>query len=169
MRVVPPDLGSQSVNRRNDASGSLEVPHCDEVQSRQDATEAGGQSTTTCRDIQSRGTRFLASRVLSPTGRPVSTPDCPASWSRHGVGAMQCVTPRQTYPRPNGFGLQLTFKDSMVHRILQFTPSITFHYVLHRCESRDILLLRVVLFLLKTSLPPSCAPANGASVARALL
>ncbi|PHT25398.1 hypothetical protein CQW23_34972 [Capsicum baccatum] len=26
----------------------------------------------------------------------------------------------------------------MVHRILQFTPSITFHNVLHRCESRDI-------------------------------
>ncbi|PKI78891.1 hypothetical protein CRG98_000752 [Punica granatum] len=33
---------------------------------------------------------------------------------------------------------QLAFKDSMVHRILQFTPSIVFRYVLHRCESRDI-------------------------------
>lgn len=33
---------------------------------------------------------------------------------------------------------QLAFKDSMVHGILQFTPSIAFRYVLHRCESRDI-------------------------------
>ncbi|KAL0346961.1 UNVERIFIED_CONTAM: hypothetical protein Scaly_1712100 [Sesamum calycinum] len=40
-------------------------------------------------------------------------------------------------PWPNGFG-QLAFKDSMVHGILQFTPSIAFRYVLHRCESRDI-------------------------------
>lgn len=33
---------------------------------------------------------------------------------------------------------QLAFKDSMVHGILQFTPSIAFRYVLHRCESLDI-------------------------------
>ncbi|MDV2687422.1 hypothetical protein RYX56_24050, partial [Alkalihalophilus lindianensis] len=30
------------------------------------------------------------------------------------------------------------FKDSMVHGILQFTPSIAFRYVLHRCESREV-------------------------------
>ena len=34
--------------------------------------------------------------------------------------------------------VQLEFKDSMVHKILQFTPSIAFRYVLHRCESQDI-------------------------------
>ena len=33
---------------------------------------------------------------------------------------------------------QLAFKDSMVHGILQFTPSIAFRYVLHRCKSLDI-------------------------------
>ena len=33
---------------------------------------------------------------------------------------------------------QLAFKDSMVRRILPFTPRITFRYVLHRCESQDI-------------------------------
>ena len=33
---------------------------------------------------------------------------------------------------------QLAFKDSMIRGILQFTPSIAFRYVLHRCESRDI-------------------------------
>ncbi|CAN1826083.1 hypothetical protein LINPERHAP1_LOCUS31397, partial [Linum perenne] len=33
---------------------------------------------------------------------------------------------------------QLAFKNSIVHGILQFTLSIAFCYVLHRCESRDI-------------------------------
>ncbi|KAI8522310.1 hypothetical protein RHMOL_RhmolUnG0006500 [Rhododendron molle] len=37
-----------------------------------------------------------------------------------------------------GILAQLAFKDSMVHGILQFTPSIAFRYVLHRCKSRDI-------------------------------
>lgn len=32
----------------------------------------------------------------------------------------------------------LAFKDLMVHGILQFTLSIAFRYVLHRCESWDI-------------------------------
>ena len=41
-------------------------------------------------------------------------------------------------PWPRGLRAQLAFKDSMVHGILQFTPSIAFRYVLHRCESRDI-------------------------------
>ncbi|KAK7384427.1 hypothetical protein VNO78_30121 [Psophocarpus tetragonolobus] len=34
--------------------------------------------------------------------------------------------------------LDETFAYSMVHGILQFTPSIAFRYVLHRCKSRDI-------------------------------
>ena len=41
-------------------------------------------------------------------------------------------------PSAGGLRAQLAFKDSMVHGILQFTPSIAFRYVLHRCESRDI-------------------------------
>ena len=47
------------------------------------------------------------------------------------------MTPRQACPWPRRRA-QLAFKDSMVHGILQFTPSIAFRYVLHRCESRDI-------------------------------
>ncbi|GLT54542.1 hypothetical protein SLA2020_277340 [Shorea laevis] len=54
-----------------------------------------------------------------------------------GLGATM-VTPRQACPWPR-LRAQLAFKDSMVHGILQFTPSIAFRYVLHRCESRDIL------------------------------
>ncbi|KAH7663385.1 hypothetical protein IHE45_14G050600 [Dioscorea alata] len=45
----------------------------------------------------------------------------------------QAGVPSTGWPRA-----QLVFKDSMVHGILQFTPSIAFRYVLHRCESRDI-------------------------------
>ena len=33
---------------------------------------------------------------------------------------------------------QLAFKNSMIRGILQFTSSIAFRYVLHRCESLDI-------------------------------
>lgn len=33
---------------------------------------------------------------------------------------------------------QLAFKDLMVRGILQFTPSIAFRYVLHRCKGQDI-------------------------------
>lgn len=45
----------------------------------------------------------------------------------------QAGVPSTGWPRA-----QLAFKDSMVHGILQFTPSIAFRYVLHRCESLDI-------------------------------
>ncbi|KAK7383592.1 hypothetical protein VNO78_29272 [Psophocarpus tetragonolobus] len=41
-------------------------------------------------------------------------------------------------PSTSWLRAQLAFKDSMVHGILQFTPSIAFRYVLHRCKSRDI-------------------------------
>ena len=52
---------------------------------------------------------------------------------------------------------QLAFKDSMVHGILQFTPSIAFRYVLHRCESRDIRCresLIIIVFANRTLPPP---------------
>ncbi|KAJ7941173.1 Regulator of rDNA transcription protein 15 [Quillaja saponaria] len=64
--------------------------------------------------------------------------DPPVRWGgAEGVGATmrdtQADVPSARWPRA-----QLAFKDSMVHGILQFTPSIAFRYVLHRCESRDI-------------------------------
>lgn len=48
----------------------------------------------------------------------------------------------------------------MVHGILQFTPSIAFRYVLHRCESRDIRCRESFVFQRSTS-PPARA-ADGA-------
>ncbi|QCE06116.1 hypothetical protein DEO72_LG9g1127 [Vigna unguiculata] len=47
-------------------------------------------------------------------------------------------TPKAIDSHDGLFPAQLAFKDSMVHGILQFTPSIAFRYVLHRCKSRDI-------------------------------
>jgi hypothetical protein len=52
---------------------------------------------------------------------------------------------------------QLAFKDSMVHGILQFTPSIAFRYVLHRCESRDIR-CRESFFIDPSTRPPPRRP-----------
>ncbi|PHT25661.1 hypothetical protein CQW23_34715 [Capsicum baccatum] len=56
---------------------------------------------------------------------------------------------------------QLAFKDSMVHGILQFTPSIAFRYVLHRCESRDIRCRESFVFTEEARVPPTHA-ADGA-------
>lgn len=70
-------------------------------------------------------------------GRPFSAPR-PGHGNAAGAGGdgwrdAQAGVPSAEWPRA-----QLAFKDSMVHGILQFTPSIAFRYVLHRCESRDI-------------------------------
>ncbi|XLT01604.1 hypothetical protein HN51_051510 [Arachis hypogaea] len=53
----------------------------------------------------------------------------------------------------------------MVHGILQFTPSIAFRYVLHRCKSRDIRCRESFLTLAVTRRParmPSPEPAGRA-------
>ncbi|CAN7100413.1 unnamed protein product [Brassica rapa subsp. narinosa] len=52
-------------------------------------------------------------------------------------GGMICDT-QADVSSARRLGAQLAFNDSMVHGILQFTPSIAFCYVLHRCESRYI-------------------------------
>ncbi|PHT26201.1 hypothetical protein CQW23_34183 [Capsicum baccatum] len=43
----------------------------------------------------------------------------------------------------------------MVHEILQFTPSIAFRYVLHRCKSRDIRCLESFSFTEEAQVPPT--------------
>ncbi|CAN6892240.1 unnamed protein product, partial [Brassica oleracea] len=65
-------------------------------------------------------------------GRPASVP-----YPREDGGTTICDT-QANVPSARRLGAKLAFKDSMVHGILQFTPSIAFRYVLHRCESRDI-------------------------------
>ncbi|KAK4360157.1 hypothetical protein RND71_019109 [Anisodus tanguticus] len=94
-------------------------------------------TTTTCRDVRRRGPAFRPPRARGARRpHPPATPPRPA-WRRGAAGATRCVTPSARAPA-QWLRAQLAFKDSMVHGILQFTPSIAFRYVLHRCESRDI-------------------------------
>jgi len=96
-------------------------------------TVSEGLSTTALRGDRRRGLDF------GPTasGSAWETSIRPRPREPRGVGATmrdtQADVPSTRRPRA-----QLEFKDSMVHGILQFTPSIVFRYVLHRCESRDI-------------------------------
>ena len=91
--------------------------------------------TPTMRCVR-RGTpaaRSSAHRPLQDEG-----PYAASQFPKRVVGSVfwrdaQAGVPSAEWPRA-----QLAFKDSMVHGILQFTPSIAFRYVLHRCESRDI-------------------------------
>ena len=91
--------------------------------------------TPTMRCVR-RGTpaaRSSAHRPLQDEG-----PYAASQFPKRVVGSVfwrdaQAGVPSAEWPRA-----QLAFKDSMVRGILQFTPSIAFRYVLHRCESRDI-------------------------------
>lgn len=84
----------------------------------------------------SAGTRISANRRENH-GRPSSVPP---TVPRNGmlVGETTLRDTQADVPSTERLRAQLAFKDSMVHGILQFTPSIAFCYVLHRCESRDI-------------------------------
>ncbi|XXG87993.1 hypothetical protein AAC387_Pa12g0276 [Persea americana] len=81
---------------------------------------------------------FFADRAPRARAQTASLRSPGAAWECRGGGGdgwrdAQASVPSAEWPRA-----QLAFKDSMVHGILQFTPSIAFRYVLHRCESRDI-------------------------------
>ena len=88
--------------------------------------------TTACQDAPG----ILSSDFGQPRavthGRPASV-----LYPREDGGTTICDT-QADVPSARRLRAQLAFKDSMVHGILQFTPSIAFRYVLHRCESRDI-------------------------------
>ena len=63
----------------------------------------------------------------------------PSNTIFYGNGLGQRLSDTQAdVPSAKRLRAQLAFKDSMVRGILQFTPSIAFRCVLHRCESRDI-------------------------------
>ena len=57
-------------------------------------------------------------------------------WVLHVEAAMRDA--QADVPSARRLRAQLAFKDLVVRGILQFTPSIAFRYILHRCESRDI-------------------------------
>ncbi|CAN7077087.1 unnamed protein product [Brassica oleracea var. botrytis] len=88
--------------------------------------------TTACQDAPG----ILSSDFGQPRAvthrRPASV-----RYPQEDGGTTICDT-QADVPSARRLGAQLAFKDSMVHGILQFTPSIAFRYVLHQCERRDI-------------------------------
>ncbi|CAN7100103.1 unnamed protein product [Brassica rapa subsp. narinosa] len=88
--------------------------------------------TTACQDAPDVLSLDLGQPRAVTHGRSASVP-----YPREDGGTTICYT-QADVPSARRLGAQLAFKDSMVHGILQFTPSIAFCYVLHRCESRDI-------------------------------
>ncbi|CAN7100112.1 unnamed protein product [Brassica rapa subsp. narinosa] len=88
--------------------------------------------TTACQDAPDVLSLDLGQPRAVTYGRSASVP-----YPREDGGTTICDT-QADVPSARRLGAQLAFKDSMVHGILQFTPSIAFLYVLHRCESRDI-------------------------------
>ena len=88
--------------------------------------------TTACQDAPDVLSSDFGQPRAVTHGRSASVP-----YPREDGGTTICDT-QADVPSARRLGAQLAFKDSMVHGILQFTPSIAFRYVLHRCESRDI-------------------------------
>ncbi|WZY99380.1 hypothetical protein YC2023_071709 [Brassica napus] len=93
---------------------------------------SGIKFTTACQDAPDVLSSDFGQPCAVTHGRSASVP-----YPREDGGTTICDT-QADVPSARRLGVQLAFKDSMVHGILQFTPSIAFCYVLHRCESRDI-------------------------------
>ncbi|KAG6384449.1 hypothetical protein SASPL_155734 [Salvia splendens] len=98
-------------------SGVREVPGATSTRT----TVSEGLSTTACRGDRRRGLDFR------PTtgGSARETSIRPRPREPRGVGATRCVTPRQTCPRPNGFGRNLRSKTRW------FTGFCNSHQVSH--------------------------------------
>lgn len=92
-----------------------------------------GRRTTDCRGARRRGLAFGLTARAGAHGRPASAPPRTGVWGGATVRDTQADVPSAEWLRA-----QLAFKNSMIRGILQFTPSIAFRYVLHRCESLDI-------------------------------
>ena len=88
--------------------------------------------TTACQDAPDVLSSDFGQPRAVTHGRSASVP-----YPREDGGTTICDT-QADVPSARRLGAQLAFKDSMVHGILQFTPSIAFRYVLHRCKSLDI-------------------------------
>ncbi|WZY94018.1 hypothetical protein YC2023_066347 [Brassica napus] len=88
--------------------------------------------TTACQDAPGVLSLDVGQPRTVTHGRSAYVP-----YPREDGGTTICDT-HADVPSARRLGEQLAFKDSMVHGILQFTPSIAFCYVLHRWESRDI-------------------------------
>ena len=122
--------------------------------------------TTTTSRASAEGDSFLG-QPHQRHGRPVSAPDETNPHRGVVVWGDAMRDAQADVPSAEWLRAQLAFKNSMVHGILQFTPSIAFCYVLHRCVSRDIRCRES--FMVFERPRPVCAPRTGRHEARALL
>ncbi|KAF3969286.1 hypothetical protein CMV_006912 [Castanea mollissima] len=93
-----------------------------------------GRRTTDCRGARRRGLAF------GPRPEPE-------------LGGATMRDTQADVPSAEWLRAQLAFKNSMIRGILQFTPSIAFRYVLHRCESLDIRCRESFWIIRKTPTP----------------
>ncbi|KAF2282261.1 hypothetical protein GH714_043954 [Hevea brasiliensis] len=131
LRVFPPDLGSRSEAFPQGTRRGLGVPVAD------------GRARLCPRVFQPPIAVAIIAEdsAFGPTASEERTggqdpPPHPRT-GRGGWGRRLRDT-QADVPSAGWLRAQLAFKDSMVRGILQFTPSIAFCCVLHRCESRDI-------------------------------
>ena len=118
------------------------------MEARREAARRGRSETARCgrsrrgtelfdnhhrRDARSRDLAFGPAARRGSLEANIRPPFSPT-----GFGGATVCDAQADVPSAGWLRAQLAFKDSMVHGILQFTPSIAFRYVLHRCESRDI-------------------------------
>ncbi|KAL2246418.1 UNVERIFIED_CONTAM: hypothetical protein Sindi_2910000 [Sesamum indicum] len=150
LRVIPPDLGSRSEALAS--FGSNVMPERTTPSAATTARELSVQPPLVVTSVAAGS--HLGRPRADAHGRPMSAPHA------MGGGGDAMRDAQADVPWPNGFWAQLAFKDSMVHGILQFTPSIAFRYVLHRCESRDIRCRESVLTFERRPLRP-CTPRTG--------
>ena len=106
-----------------------------------------GRRTTDCRGARRRGLAFgLTARGHAREANFRPAPN--RSWGGATMRNTQADVPSAEWLRA-----QLAFKNSMIRGILQFTPSIAFRYVLHRCESLDIRCRESFWIIRKTPTP----------------
>jgi hypothetical protein len=82
-------------------------------------------TTTECCGARNRGLVFGPTARLIAHGRPISAPARTRALGARCGGGQRCVTPRQTCPRPNGFGRNLRSKTRW------FTGFCNSHQVSH--------------------------------------
>lgn len=128
--MIPPDLGSRSERPDDGTPGVSEPARAPDL--RRGRVQPPLVVARIAARLDFRPTAGVGTREASFRPTP------PARSRRGGRRGATGRDAQAGVPSAGRLRAQLAFKDSMVHGILQFTPSIAFRYVLHRCESRDI-------------------------------
>ncbi|KAH7663414.1 hypothetical protein IHE45_14G053400 [Dioscorea alata] len=136
--------GARAVGGGRSSPPTSRVGPCNPSVARRVSTPPRGGGATTSGTRRVAGPTLVAPRPAPGEGgrrssaRRAAGSQSPRPRARTRAGVTRSRDAQAGVPSAGWPQAQLAFKDSMVHGILQFTPSIAFRYVLHRCESRDI-------------------------------